>query len=83
MLATPLALLGTIALVYSLLSWASHPERALPLPIAGSGVILLTSAFILVCGGALGELIYKLGDVREHEFARLTERLWSAPSKRS
>lgn len=76
LLATPLAFIGTGAVMYSLWAWALHPEKSLPLPIAGSGIILLTSAFILVCGGVLGELIYKLGDVREHEFARLTERLW-------
>jgi glycosyltransferase involved in cell wall biosynthesis len=83
LLATPLAFIGTAALIYSLWSWAAHPEASLPLPIAGTGVLLLTSSFILVCGGALGELIYKLGDVREHEFARLTERLWSARPKGS
>jgi glycosyltransferase involved in cell wall biosynthesis len=83
MLATPLAFLGTLALLYSLWAWAADPAGSLPLPIAGSGVILLTSSFILVCGGAVGELIYKLGDMREHEFARLTQRLWNAQSNRS
>jgi glycosyltransferase involved in cell wall biosynthesis len=83
MLATPLAFLGMLALVYSLWVWGTHPEGSLPLPIAGSGVILLTSSFILVCGGAIGELIYKLGDMREHEFARLTQRLWNASSNQS
>jgi glycosyltransferase involved in cell wall biosynthesis len=83
MLATPLAFLGTLALVYSLWAWGTSPQGSLPLPIAGSGVILLTSSFILVCGGAIGELIYKLGDMREHEFARLTQRLWNGSSNQS
>ena len=39
------------------------------------GVIFLTSAFMLFAAGALGELVYKLGDLREHEFSGLTERL--------
>ena len=82
MLATPFALLGSLALVYSLWVWGST-ARALPLPIAGAGIILLSSAFMLVCGGALGELVYKLGDVREHQFSRLTERLWGVASKDS
>jgi hypothetical protein len=42
-------------------------------------VIFLFSAIILLCSGALGELVYKLGDVREHEFARLTEQVATRP----
>jgi hypothetical protein len=38
----------------------------------------LVGALILVCGGILGELIYKLGDVRDVQFSRLTGRLWNA-----
>jgi len=33
---------------------------------------------VLFAGGALGELIYKLGDLREHEFSGLTERIAGA-----
>jgi hypothetical protein len=43
--------------------------------VAGSGVIFMTSAFIFICAGALGELAYKLGDLREAEFSALTQRL--------
>jgi len=50
----------------------------LSLPVAGSGVIFLSSAIVLFAGGALGELIYKLGDLREHEFSGLTERIAGA-----
>lgn len=82
MLAMPLAALGSLAVIYSLWTWATTPA-ALPLPIAGAGIILLMSAFMLVCGGALGELIYKLGDMREHEFAALTQRSWDTASIRS
>ena len=45
------------------------------LPIAGSGVIFLSSAIILMGSGMLGELVYKLGDMREHEFSRLTQQI--------
>jgi hypothetical protein len=38
-------------------------------------VICLTSAVILVGAGAFGELVYRLGDMREQEFSRLTQRL--------
>jgi glycosyltransferase involved in cell wall biosynthesis len=81
LLATPLLLLGTLAVGYSLLRWAGT-SGPLPLPVAGSGVMLLMAAFILVCGGVLGELIYKLGDVREGQFSRLTAHVWGATSAR-
>ncbi|MGH8217870.1 MAG: hypothetical protein ACREUT_04805, partial [Steroidobacteraceae bacterium] len=45
------------------------------LPLAGSAVIFLTSAIILISAGALAELVYKLGDVRELEFSGLTQRV--------
>jgi hypothetical protein len=75
LLATPLMLFGLIAIGFSLLRWA-ETAGAMPLPVAGTGVILLMGAFILVCGGILGELIYKLGDVRDLQFSRLTGRVW-------
>jgi glycosyltransferase involved in cell wall biosynthesis len=45
------------------------------LMIAGCGVIFLSSAVILMGSGALGELVYKLGDMREHEFSGLTQAI--------
>jgi hypothetical protein len=39
--------------------------------------VLLTGAIILVSGGVLGELVYKLGDVRESDFSRLTVKVWT------
>ncbi len=77
-LAAPLALIGFAALVYCLwILWTATGEAAkLPLPIAGTGMMLLFTAFILMCGGVLGELVYKLGDIHEHDFAALTEKVW-------
>jgi glycosyltransferase involved in cell wall biosynthesis len=74
MLALPLTAAATIALGYSI-SDALIYQKPLSLPLAGSGVIFLSSAFIFICAGALGELIYKLGDLREAEFSALTQRL--------
>jgi glycosyltransferase involved in cell wall biosynthesis len=45
------------------------------LMIAGCGVIFLSSAIILMGSGAVGELVYKLGDMREHEFSGLTQQI--------
>lgn len=79
MLATPLVMLGSIALGYALWRWAAT-DAGMSLPVAGTGVLLLTSAFILVCGGILGELIYRSGDVRDQDFSRLTGTVWSSQS---
>jgi len=76
MLATPLILVGSLAVGWALWRWAAT-EAGMSLPVAGTGVLLLTSAFILVCGGVLGELIYRSGDVREQDFSRLTGTVWS------
>jgi glycosyltransferase involved in cell wall biosynthesis len=74
MLATPLVLVGSLAIGFSVWRWGATP-RGMPLPVAGTGVLLLMSAFILVCGGILGELIYRLGDIREIDFSRLTSTI--------
>lgn len=73
MLALPGAVVGTILLGYGAwLMLSSHSGQALPL--AGSGLIFLASSIILFCSGAVGELVYNLGDMRERQFARLTRR---------
>lgn len=77
MLALPFAFIGSGAIVYSIWKWAAS-AHVLPLPIAGSGVVFLMSSLILVLGGVLGEMIYKLGDLREDQLAQLTGRVFSA-----
>jgi glycosyltransferase involved in cell wall biosynthesis len=78
LLAAPLMLVGTSLVGYALLT--SLLEGAAPsLPLAGSGLIFVAAAFMLVCSGALGELVYNLGDMRDHEFARLTQQLRTHP----
>jgi glycosyltransferase involved in cell wall biosynthesis len=77
LLSLPMVILGTMTLGYSLYQAFADPGR-FSLSIAGSGLIFLTSALILVSSGAFGELIYKLGDVREHDFARLTQKALSS-----
>src|SRR5882757_4008478 len=79
LLAIPLLIAGSSLLGYVFLH-ALLVGAPISLPIAGCGVIFLTSAFMLVCSGALGELIYNLGDMRDHEFARLTQKLRMRPA---
>jgi glycosyltransferase involved in cell wall biosynthesis len=71
MLSIPMLLAAAIAFAWTIVQFAS--EGTLSLPIAGSGVIFLSSAIILMGSGALGELVYKLGDMREHEFSGLAQ----------
>jgi glycosyltransferase involved in cell wall biosynthesis len=75
LLALPLLVIGLFALGWSLSAWFETQGR-IPLPIAGSGIILVFGALIMICSGVLGELIYKLGDLRERQFSRLTESTW-------
>ena len=70
--------LPTLAAALLALGWTCFTlaaEGRMSLSIAGTGVIFLTSTVMLLAAGALGELIYKLGDVREHQFSVLTQHL--------
>jgi glycosyltransferase involved in cell wall biosynthesis len=78
LIASPLAIGGVVALAYAF-SQLGPSAGTLPLPLAGTGVILLMGAFILMCAGVLGELVFKLGDLREAAFSRLTGRIWGSP----
>ena len=73
MLSIPMLLAAAIAFGCTIAQFAS--EGTLSLPIAGCGVIFLSSAIILMGSGAIGELVYKLGDMREHEFSGLTQQI--------
>src|SRR5450631_3068514 len=74
LLSLPLLLIGTFAIGYSFYC-ALHDGGAIPMPIAGSGVIFFGAALIMMANGALGEFVYHLGDMRESEFSRLTQRV--------
>ena len=52
----------------------SHGDFFSVLGFLSLPMIFLSSALILFASGALGELVYKLGDVREREFAKLTQK---------
>lgn len=70
-MATPFFLVGFAAFVYSFYIWGFVAGK-LPLPIAGSGLILVTSGIILSLSGVIGELVFMIGDMRPHQLARLT-----------
>ena len=75
LLCLPLTLIGSAALIGGLVSQFGG---AISLTLAGSGIIFLMGAVTLMASGTLGELIYKLGDMRPEDFARLTKRTTAA-----
>jgi glycosyltransferase involved in cell wall biosynthesis len=80
LLCLPLTFVGLVTLIAGLgLGFASGH---MSLPLTGSGVIFLSAALTLMASGTLGELIYKLGDVRPEDFARLTQK-WVSPNQSS
>ena len=72
-LSIPMLLAATLAFAWTVVDGVT--TGTFSLPIAGSGVIFLSSAIILMGSGMLGELVYKLGDMREHEFSGLTQKI--------
>jgi glycosyltransferase involved in cell wall biosynthesis len=70
-LCMPLALIGTVALIAGMLA-AMPGSGGMSLPLTGTGIIFLSAVLALLASGTLGELIYRLGDVRNEDFARLT-----------
>jgi glycosyltransferase involved in cell wall biosynthesis len=71
LLSLPLLVVAGAAFVHVGFSIANG--RGFSLPLAGTGVLMFVSALILMLGGALGELIYQRGDLRDREFSRLTQ----------
>jgi glycosyltransferase involved in cell wall biosynthesis len=76
LLCIPLTLVGVIAVVAGVLALPTLGHVSLP--VAGAGVIFLMASVTLMASGTLGELVYKLGDVRPEQFARLSRRVAEA-----
>jgi glycosyltransferase involved in cell wall biosynthesis len=72
LLAIPLLSVGAYVLLYSLYLPAAGVAK-LPLPIAGTGLLLLSTGIIFILSGVIGELIFKLGDLRLANMAKLTQ----------
>ncbi|MDE2450720.1 MAG: glycosyltransferase family 2 protein [Gammaproteobacteria bacterium] len=70
-----LPMLAAAALALGWTAFTLITQGRMSLSIAGTGVIFLTSTVALFAAGAIGELIYKLGDLREHQFSGLTQHL--------
>ena len=70
-----LPMLAAAALALGWTCFALLSQGRMSLSIAGTGVIFLTSTVMLLAAGAIGELVYEVGDVREHQFSGLTQQL--------
>jgi glycosyltransferase involved in cell wall biosynthesis len=72
MLALPLFIFAGAAFIHVFLDLlAGRPEMSMP--IAGTGIVFLASALVFLCSGALAELTYARGDVRDRNFLKLTQ----------
>jgi glycosyltransferase involved in cell wall biosynthesis len=72
-LSLPALLLAIVAFTYTAIRFVMG-DGDVSLPIAGTGFMFAASAFICISSGMLGELVFKLGDVREFSFSSLTQR---------
>ena len=74
LLSVPMLAFSSVALAWAM--WRVLWEGGhLSLPVAGAGVVFLMSSIVLLCAGALAELTYSLGDLREVEFSALTQNV--------
>ena len=78
LLSLPLFLCSLAMLGHTFVSLLTDRSE-LSLPLAGTGIIFLASSMILLCSGALAELIYSRGDIRDNEFFRLTQTIQRRP----
>jgi glycosyltransferase involved in cell wall biosynthesis len=74
LLSLPMLSVGVLAFCYSV-AQALWSHQGMSLSIAGAGLIFIAGALILLSSGAVAEIVYKTGDVRESDFAKLTRRI--------
>ena len=80
MLSLPVLAMATAAFGYTV--WLKLTTGLFSLPVAGSGLIFCAGTVMLISSGALAELVYHLGDVRERNFSRLTQQYDNGRSAR-
>jgi len=73
MLALPVAIIGLLALGISLFDVVTG-AAVLSIPLAGIAVLFGTLTCFLILGGALAELIYKMGDIDLSRLSLLTAK---------
>ena len=76
MLSAPLLAVAAYAFIQTFIT-ALRTDREISMMLTGSGIICLAAAMTLLCSGALAELVYVRGDLRDREFLRLTQTVRS------
>lgn len=72
LLSLPLFVFAGAAFVHVFVDFLKgHPE--ISMPVAGTGIVFLASAMVFLCSGALAELTYSRGDIRDKDFFKLTQ----------
>src|SRR5580698_6564606 len=77
LLSLPALCFAVLTFGYTVYSVLIHGEK-MSLPVVGTGFMFGAGVVVLMSSGAIGELVYKLGDIRERDFSRLTESFHSA-----
>jgi glycosyltransferase involved in cell wall biosynthesis len=72
LLSVPAMLIALVAFGFG--AWSAIYLGDASMVIVGTGLLFTAAAFIAISSGMVGELIYKTGDVRQHELASLTAR---------
>jgi len=74
LMALPLLIAGCAIVTYSAVV-AGRTSSLPPLPLLGTGLVFFSAAVLLIGSGAIAEQIFRLGDLRELEYARLTRSI--------
>lgn len=77
LLSLPALIFAVLTFSYTVYSVLIHGEK-MSLPVVGTGFMFGACVVVLMSSGAIGELVYKLGDIRERDFSRLTESFHGA-----
>jgi glycosyltransferase involved in cell wall biosynthesis len=72
MLSLPLFVFAGAAFVHLFINFL-RGQADISMPVAGTGVVFLASAMVFLCSGALAELTYSRGDIRDKDFLKLTQ----------
>lgn len=76
-LSLPPFMIGLALILAGLYPWLQGADT-IPVTIAGSGVLLIATSVFLMLGGAIGELVYKTGNIRLNRLSALTQQTFDA-----
>jgi glycosyltransferase involved in cell wall biosynthesis len=72
LLSLPLFVFAGAAFVHLFIDFL-RGQPDISMPVAGTAIVFLASAMVFLCSGALAELTYSRGDIRDKDFLKLTQ----------